>query len=144
MRLLGRRQPVTEREHERWFDSLASSSDRLYMAIEDVVTGEHIGNVWLWAIDEMDRKAELRIVVGAAGRAGRGAGTEAIRLFSEYAFGPVGLRRVYAYVLGFNQRARRAFEKAGFALEGVLKEDRVTAEGPVDVYLLGRLDGKQP
>lgn len=139
MRLLDRRQPVTEREHARWFAGLGSLTDRRYMAIEDIDTGEHIGNVWLWAIDETDRKAELRIVVGAAGHAGRGGGTEAIRLMSEFAFEKLDLRRVYAYVLGFNERARRAFEKAGFTLEGVLKGDRLTDRGPVDAYLFGRI-----
>jgi len=141
MRLLDRRQPVTEEEHERWFAALPSSPDRLYKAIEEIDTGEHIGNVWLWAIDRIDDQAELRIVVGASGRAGRGAGTEAIRLMSEYALGPFKLRRVYAYVLAFNERARRAFEKAGFAPEGVLKADRMTPEGPVDVYVFGRVAG---
>jgi RimJ/RimL family protein N-acetyltransferase len=111
------------------------------MAIEAIDTGEHIGNVWFWAIDKTDRKAELRIVLGATGQAGRGAGTEAIRLMSDYAFGSLDLRRVYAYVLAFNERARKAFAKAGFDLEGVLKADRLTSEGPVDVYLLARVDG---
>jgi RimJ/RimL family protein N-acetyltransferase len=60
---------------------------------------------------------------------------------SQYAFGHLRLHRVYAYVFGFNERARRAFQKAGFTLEGVLKGDRLTAEGPVDVYLFARLDG---
>jgi RimJ/RimL family protein N-acetyltransferase len=51
---------------------------------------------------------------------------------------------VYAYVLGFNDRARRAFEKAGFTLETVLKGDRLTEQGPVDVYLFGRGDPGAP
>ena len=41
-----------------------------------------------------------------------------------YAFEQLGLHRVYAYVLAFNPPARRAFEKAGFALEGTLRDDR--------------------
>ena len=141
MRLLDRRQPVTMEEHERWFAALGSSPDRLYMAIEENATGEHIGNVWLWAIDRDDRKAELRIVVGAPGRAGSGAGTEAIRLMSEYALGPLQLRRVYAHVLSFNERARKAFANAGFAPEGVLRADRLTRDGPIDVYVFGRITG---
>jgi RimJ/RimL family protein N-acetyltransferase len=42
-------------------------------------------------------------------------------------------------VLGINPRALRAFEKAGFAVEGVLKEDRWDGDRYCDVYLLGRL-----
>ena len=140
MRLLGRDRTVTPEEHEAWFTSLSAARDRLYMAIEQTETGRHIGNVWLWDIDERHRRAELRIVIGDSSSTGRGLGTEAIDVLSRHAFGTLGLRRVYAYVLGFNARARRAFEKAGFALEGVLKEDRLSAGRPVDVYVLSRLD----
>jgi RimJ/RimL family protein N-acetyltransferase len=56
-----------------------------------------------------------------------------------YAFERLNLHRVYAYVLAINPRARRAFEKAGFALEGTLREDRWAGDAYTDVYLLGRL-----
>ena len=139
MRLLGRTRTVTVDEHQRWFAALASADDRLYMAILDVVTGDHIGNAWLWSIDEQDRKAELRIVIGEPGGAGRGAGSEAIALLSEHAFRSLDLHRVYAFVFAFNPRARRAFEKAGFTVEGLLRGDRWSEGGPVDTYLLARL-----
>jgi RimJ/RimL family protein N-acetyltransferase len=70
---------------------------------------------------------------------GRGAGTEAIDLLCGHAFDTMSLRRIYAYVLEFNARARRAFEKAGFVLEGQLRQDRLLDGRPVDTYLLARL-----
>lgn len=66
-------------------------------------------------------------------------GTEAISLLCAYAFERLNLHKVYAHVLAINPRARRAFEKAGFALEGTFREDRWTGEGYTDVYFLGRL-----
>jgi len=45
---------------------------------------------------------------------------------------------VSALVLAFNVRARRAFEGAGFAVEGVLKQDRRSGNGWVDAILLAR------
>ena len=141
MRLLDRARTVSPEEHERWFAALGAASDRLFMAIEHRETGRHVGNVWLWNIDERHRKAELRIVVGDASFSGRGLGSEAIDLLSRYAFDGLRLRRVYAFVLAFNERARRAFEKAGFTIEGVLKEDRLSGGHAVDVYVLGRVAG---
>ena len=44
-------------------------------------------------------------------------------------------------VLAINPAARRAFEKAGFAVEGTLRADRWTGAGFVDTHVLGRLRG---
>jgi RimJ/RimL family protein N-acetyltransferase len=41
--------------------------------------------------------------------------------------------------MDFNPRARQAFEKAGFALEGTLRDDRWIGDGFSDVFVLGRL-----
>lgn len=139
MRLLNRAKLVTESEHEEWFERIRKRGDCAYFAIETNDDGAHVGNVWLWDIDARHRRAELRIVIGDPARAGHGAGTEAIALLCDYAFERLRLHKVYAYVLAFNPRARRAFEKAGFQLEGTLREDRWGGDCFTDVYLLGKL-----
>ncbi len=139
MRLLNRCGTVTEAEHERWFADVCSRSDCAFFAIEVSDSGVHIGNVWLWSIDARHRKAELRIVIGDAGWRSRGAGVEAIGLLCAYAFDRLNLHKVYAYVLGINPRALRAFEKAGFEVEGSLRDDRWVGDEYTDVYLLGKL-----
>ena len=136
-RLMDRAKPVSEDEHRAWFAALQGREDCRYFAV--VEGAVHVGNVWLWAIDTRHRKAEVRIVIGDAGARGRGVGTRALDLVSRHAFERLGLHRVYAYVLALNPRARRAFEKAGFALEGTLRDDRRVADGYVDSYLLSRL-----
>lgn len=142
-RLLGRARPVSEAEHEQWFAALGERRDCAYFAVEANADGRHLGNVWLWEIDPRHRKAEVRIVLGEADAQGRGLGSEALRLISDHAFGPLGLHKIYSHVLGFNPRARRAFEKAGFAVEGVLKADRWTGSGWTDVFLLGKLASEE-
>lgn len=137
-RLLDRAWPVSDAAHEQWAASLHGHDDRVYFAIE-TPDGRHVGNVWLWAIDARHRKAEVRIVIGETAALGRGLGSAAIALLADYARDRLNLRRLYAYVLGTNPRARRAFEKADFALEGVLRQDRWTGDGYADVFLLGRL-----
>ena len=136
MRLLNRAQTVSRDEHEQWFAGIQKRQDCCYFAIESV-EGKHLGNVWLWDIDQRHRRAELRIVM-ALDHAGKGVGSEAISRLCDYAFQRLNLHKVYAYVLALNPRARRSFEKAGFVLEGTLREDRWTGESFVDVYLLAR------
>ena len=81
----------------------------------------------------------MRVLIGDPTTTGGGAGSTAIDLMARHAFDTLGLHRVYAYVLAFNPRARRAFEKAGFVLEGMLKDDRWDGAQFVDAFLLGRV-----
>jgi RimJ/RimL family protein N-acetyltransferase len=67
-------------------------------------------------------------------------GAEALKLIVDYSFKFLNLHKVYAFVLEDNKRARRAFEKAGFVLEGTLRADRWSQGRFVDVYLLGCLN----
>jgi RimJ/RimL family protein N-acetyltransferase len=139
MRLLDRARPVAPDEHERWYEELSTRNDRQYFAIETIADRRHIGNVWLWDIDGRHRRAEVRVLIGDATGTDRGLGTEALDLISRYAFDQRDMHKVYAYVLSINPRAKRAFEKAGFAPEGLLRADRRAGDRYVDVHLLARL-----
>lgn len=140
-RLLDRTTPVSDAEHDAWCEGLRNRRDAVFFAVETRETREHIGNVWLWDVCGRNQKAELRIVIGMKERLSRGAGSEAIHLACQYAFQRLNLQRVYAYVLGGNVRAIRAFEKAGFTLEGTLRRDRWGGDDFVDVHVAGRLRG---
>jgi RimJ/RimL family protein N-acetyltransferase len=139
MRLMDRVQPVSEAEHAAWFDAIGRRDDCAYFAIEIADGGAHVGNVWLWAIDPRHRKGELRVVIGDAAARGQGIGAEAIDLLCRHAFERLGLHRVYAYTLTINPAARRAFERAGFTLEGTLTDDRRTGDSFTDAYLFARV-----
>src|SRR5262249_3579073 len=117
--------------------AMQANKDAVLFALE--VGEEHVGNIWLWGIDWRHHKAEVRVVIGSHGHHGKGLGSEAIDLVSRYGFDRLNLHRLYAYVLGTNPRARRAFEKAGFEAEGLLRADRWVGDRYADVHLLGRL-----
>jgi RimJ/RimL family protein N-acetyltransferase len=142
MRLMGRAGEVSGAEHEAWFSTVVTSESCMYFAIETAAAGQHIGNAWLWSIDRRHQKAELRIVIGDAAVRGRGLGAEAIELACRHGFDRLGLHRIYAYVLALNPGARRAFERAGFTLEGTLRDDRRAGNGFVDAYALARIQGR--
>ena len=54
---------------------------------------------------------------------GKGYGTEATRLMVAHAFETLNLNRVWLTVYEYNPRGVRAYEKAGFRLEGRLRQD---------------------
>lgn len=69
---------------------------------------------------------------------GQGIGTEAIKLVSEYAFGPLVLHKLWAGCYSENIGAIKAFTKAGFQIEGALRSQyRLDGGRWTDDVLLG-------
>ncbi|HMK36839.1 MAG TPA: GNAT family protein [Desulfomonilaceae bacterium] len=138
-RLVDRVLPVSKTEQEEWYEVIRSRTDCVFFAITEPIADTHIGNVWLWDIHWRHRKCELRILIGDDCCLGKGFGTEAIQMAVLYAFEQLNLHRVYAYVLSNNPRALRAFEKAGFAREGLLKDAYFVEGDYLDGHVLARV-----
>lgn len=137
--LVDRVLPVAREEHEKWYSALLENKNTVVFAITTALDACYIGNVWLWDIDWRHRKAEVRILIGDEKYHGKGWGTEAIELTTIFAFNRLNLNRLYAYVVNSNERAKKAFEKAGFSVEGVLKRDRFIDGQYQDVFLMAML-----
>ena len=60
----------------------------------------------------------FHITIGEKDAWGLGYGSEATALMLEHAFERLGLHRVALSVFAFNERAIRAYRKAGFVVEG--------------------------
>jgi RimJ/RimL family protein N-acetyltransferase len=104
-----------------WYGTRNEQDDRLDLAVADRASGRCVGEVVLNEVDEHNRSCNFRTLIGPAGR-GRGLGTEAVRLTIAYGFEQLGLHRIGLEVYAFNTRARRVYEKAGFVVEGVLRD----------------------
>ena len=102
--------------------------------------GRLIGTIKLSQVRAEHRHCELGLMIGDKTAWGRGYGAEAIELACRYAFECLGLHKVAAGCYGNNLGSARAFEKAGFSLEGRLAEDRWSAEGWVDKLWLGLIN----
>lgn len=70
---------------------------------------------------------------------GNGYATEAVRLVTQRAFTESPLRRLIAYVHEGNLASRRVLEKAGYTLEGVLREHYIVNGVPVNEIFYGIL-----
>lgn len=110
--------------------------DRLAFGILDE-SGELIGTVELY--DLTPEEGTLGILIGKRERWGKGYGTEAVRALLGYAFGPLGLKRVRLRTFAHNERAQRAFKKAGFKEVG-----RLTVRGVEDVVMEVERDSFSP
>lgn len=120
-RLTGTHHDWTLAELQDWCAGAAERADRLDLAIEDRETGAFLGDLALSQVDQDNANGSFRIALTTEAT-GRGIGSEATRLLLDYAFGRVGLHRVQLEVFAFNPRARRAYEKCGFEVEGRMRE----------------------
>lgn len=95
-------------------------------------TGWHIGNIKLGPILWSHGRGEIGLVVGERSQWGKGYATEAIRAVTEYAHDALGLIKVTAGLYAANQGSAKAFLKAGFTQEAVLKSHWSSGEGRDD------------
>ena len=102
------------------------------------VDGAAVGSVSLFDFDELARHAEVGIALVPEAR-GNGIGTAAISQIVEFAFVRCNLRRVHLQVIGSNLGAIRAYEKAGFAIEGRQRQHAWVRGKYEDIVVMGIL-----
>ena len=97
-----------------------------------VVGGEACGGLGYEPGSDVERfSAEVGYWLGQACW-GRGIGTEALRLFTSYAFDELGLLRIFALPFADNPASIRILEKAGYVREGTLRSSSVKYGQPRD------------
>nr|WP_275984093.1 GNAT family N-acetyltransferase [Paenibacillus hamazuiensis] len=113
------------------------SSDHLHLIIESP-DGSRVGYVILAGLENRNHCTELlRIAVSDKGR---GYGKEAIRLIQEYVFDSLKAHRLWLDVKEHNQRARKLYEKAGFATEGKLRDCIRNGDSYESLVIMGLLE----
>ncbi len=113
--------PYTLADAENFIRSQGGDSySRICLAID--VRGEAVGSIGAFLKDDVYRKsAEVGYWLGEPFW-GKGIITEAIGRICDMAFREFDIVRIYAEPYAYNTGSRRALEKAGFVLEGVLKK----------------------
>jgi ribosomal-protein-alanine N-acetyltransferase len=129
--------PVSGESLQQYIADRQKDRDSIFLAIVDKKRDSHIGNVKLGPIDWIHRRAEIGILIGEKSLWGRGYATETIRLVVDYAFRTLGLHKVTAGCYANNLGSQRAFEKAGFGVEGTRRSHLLWEGQYVDLVLLG-------
>ncbi|QCU79149.1 GNAT family N-acetyltransferase [Citricoccus sp. SGAir0253] len=119
------------------YDRWSVAEDRTVWAIEDRSSGRVVGESVLNDVDPDNLSCGFRIWI--SGARDRGLGTEAVRLTLRHAFEDQRLHRVELEVYAFNPRARHVYEKAGFVLEGTLREALLFDGEWIDCHVMGLL-----
>lgn len=112
-----------------------------FFAIVDQDTKKHVGNIKVHRVDQRHQSAEISLLIGDKSFWGKGVGSEAIRLMTEFAFTKLGLHKLIANCYANNLGSIKAFQKAGFEIEGRMREQYFSGDSYVDGIILGRLNG---
>jgi RimJ/RimL family protein N-acetyltransferase len=83
-----------------------------------------VGTTGIYDLQWVMRSASFRVFIGDKRSWDRGIGSECARLMLRYGFGKLNLNRIWLGVNAANERAVRAYEKAGFAREGLLRQEQ--------------------
>jgi [ribosomal protein S5]-alanine N-acetyltransferase len=111
--------PMTLEAETKWFEEAATPSQSVVtFSILELETNRLIGTCSLMDINPVNGLATLGIGIGETECLGKGYGTEAVKLLVEYGMFFLNLHNIKLEVFGFNPRAIRAYEKAGFSLVG--------------------------
>jgi len=105
-----------------WYKTRNEQKDRLDLAIVDKSVNILVGEVVVNLYDEKKESMNFRILIGPRGR-NRGLGTEATNLIIDYVFKNTNLNQLTLSVYEFNPRAKKVYEKVGFVLDSIDKND---------------------
>lgn len=137
--LRGRGQKHTAASLKQYLQHTLRDKQSKFFAIALKSSHRHIGNIKIGPIDALNRVAYVGILIGEKDCWNRGFATEAIRLVSQYAFATLKLHKLMAGCSVLNTGSARAFEKAGFTLEGTFRRQEWLDGQFVDTLQFGLL-----
>ena len=108
----------TREKLEEYIIKMNKDPNCRFFSIVDKKTFRFIGNIKLSGINKIHGLAEVSLWIGSKDCWGKGYGTEAIKLIVDYAFNILCLRKLTAGAYEPNFGSIKAFQKAGFAIEG--------------------------
>ncbi len=134
--------PMSMADEEEWYQQIRKQPPPERPFAIDILDGEnwlHAGSCGFIHVDNINRHAELGISIGTKSYWSKGYGTDVVRTLLRHAFETLNLHRVYLRVYEENQRGIRAYEKAGFTVEGRMREAKFMDGRYQDVILMGIL-----
>lgn len=134
-----------ESRFERWsvgklkqyISDIKRNPDNVFLTIVSRDGNKHIGNIKIGPINRRHRYADVGVIIGEKSFWGKGIAAEAIKLVVDYAFNSLDLHKLTAGAYRCNSRSIKAFQKAGFSIEGVRKKHYLCNGDYVDGVLLG-------
>lgn len=138
---------------ETLFYALPSSLDQQFQKLQNLKNDPHsvafvicsketdeiLGQTFLTRIEWIGRTAIFYIAIAEESNWSKGYGGEATRMMVDYAFSTLNLNRVQLHVALNNEKGIRAYKRAGFIIEGTLREAMYLNNVYTDFYVMAIL-----
>ncbi|MCA9733734.1 MAG: GNAT family N-acetyltransferase [Deferribacteres bacterium] len=98
-----------------------------------------IGMTAFVRIDWIGRMATFYIAIGEKENWSQGYGTEVVNLMVRYGFETLNLNRIQLHVVKSNEKAIKAYKKAGYVIEGTLEQAMYFNNTYHDFYIMAIL-----
>lgn len=115
--------PFTLEDEYKWYESNSAMKDTYTFAIETLDGGQLLGGCGVNAVDWKNSHATLGIFIGEDEFLGKGYGTDAFKILIRFVFDEMNINKVKLDVYSFNERAVKSYEKCGFKVDGVQRDD---------------------
>ena len=134
---------LTEEQHQFWLNNKVRTGLVAQFIIIDNETDTPVGTTFLRDIDQNNSKAEFGIFIGEASARGKGLGSEACKLITDFGFDQLLLNRIYLRVFAHNNKAIKSYENAGFKKEALLQQDIFANDKYNDVIIMAKLKNRR-
>lgn len=135
-----RRNRTTSQQDLRDFLTSVEGSKDMHLAIVMKDGEKHIGNLSLNNLDEINKSAEISIMIGDKDEWGKGYAREAIQLVTEVAFDRLHLHRLWAE--SPNPAFNAMIKEMGWTQEGVRRESMLIEGQCTDVLCWSLLESE--
>ncbi|MDE6658455.1 MAG: GNAT family N-acetyltransferase [Oscillospiraceae bacterium] len=127
--------PYTEQNATEYIQAMLSADENKIFAFAITIDNKVIGSISIFRQENIHRRTgELGYYI-AENYWGKGIMTEAVKQICEYVFNNTDIIRIYAEPFAYNSASCRVLEKAGFQLEGILKNNAVKNGKIIDMKL---------
>ncbi|WP_100372351.1 GNAT family N-acetyltransferase [Bacillus sp. FJAT-45037] len=137
--MTGTRSTFSREQLNKYYQRIMHDETRYDFSICLIDTDELIGDLAILEIDEENNKAAFRIALHHTKHFNKGYGTEALQLALQFTFDTLNLNRLQLEVYSHNVRGIKAYEKAGFKIEGIIRESLYINNQYSDEVIMGML-----
>jgi len=138
--LIGEAAPMNHSDCDKFLEKVYADSSREWFVVVIKESNRVIGEAGLLRMDPAWRATDVSVIIGEKEEWGKGYGTETILLLLDRAFRQLNFHRVAIGVVGFNDRALRFWEKAGFSREGIQRDGYYYERKHHDFVMMSILD----
>lgn len=129
-----------KKDVENYIKKMNKNPNIIFLAIIRRDNNKHIGNIKLGPIDWNHRFGEIGIMIGDKNSCGKGYGTDAIKLLSDFGFDYLKLHKIGAGVYENNIGSIKAFLKVGFFIDGIRYKQYLNKGVYEDHVLVGKIN----